>query len=93
MLRETQSQVDELQARAEASSAERVVEVELLVANAEQEARVESERLLAEAVADGRGDHRPRQGRGAGPPRTGAGGPPPCAGRPGVAAPRARDPD
>ena len=53
MLRETQSQVDELQARTEASSAERVVEVELLVANAEQEARVESERMLAEAVADG----------------------------------------
>ena len=49
MLRETQSQVDELQARTEASSAERVVEVELLVANAEQEARVESERILAEA--------------------------------------------
>ena len=53
LLRETQSQVDELQACTEASSAERVVEVELLVANAEQEARVESERILAEAVADG----------------------------------------
>ncbi|HEY6425614.1 MAG TPA: DivIVA domain-containing protein, partial [Acidimicrobiales bacterium] len=51
MLRETQSQVDELQARTEASTAERVVEVELLVANAEQEARAERVRILAEAVA------------------------------------------
>ena len=34
LLRETQSQVDELQARTESSAAERVVEVELLVANA-----------------------------------------------------------
>ena len=53
LLRETQSQVDELQTRTEASSAERVVEVELLVANAEQEARVESERIVAEAIAEG----------------------------------------
>ncbi len=53
LLRDTQSQVDELQASTEASSAERVVEVELLVANAAQEARVESERILADAVADG----------------------------------------
>jgi cell division septum initiation protein DivIVA len=53
LLRETQSQVDELQALTEASSAERVVEVELLVANAEQEARVESERIIAEAIAAG----------------------------------------
>src|SRR3984957_17790073 len=53
LLRDTQSQVDELQARTEASSAERVVEVELLVANAEQEARVESERITADAVAAG----------------------------------------
>ena len=53
LLRETQRQVDELQARTEASSAERVVEVELLVANAEQEARVESERIIAEAIAAG----------------------------------------
>ena len=53
LLRETQSQVDELQARTEASAAERVVEVELLVANAEQEARVESERIVAEAIAAG----------------------------------------
>src|ERR1700727_631534 len=45
--------VDELQARTEASSAERVVEVELLVANAQQEARVESERVTAEALAEG----------------------------------------
>src|ERR1700730_6140410 len=53
LLRETQSQVDELQARTEASSAERVGEIELLVANAQQEARVESERILSEAMADG----------------------------------------
>ena len=51
LLRETQSQVDELQERTETSAAERVVEVELLVANAEQEARVESERIIAEAIA------------------------------------------
>jgi DivIVA domain-containing protein len=50
LLRETQSQVDELQTRTEASSAERVVEVELLVANAAQEARGESERIIAEAM-------------------------------------------
>ena len=53
MLRETQSQVDELQARTEAATAERVVEVELLVANAEKEARADRERILAEAVAEG----------------------------------------
>src|ERR1700721_2484791 len=52
-LRETQTQVNELQERTEASTAERVVEVELLVANAEQEARVESERIVAEAIAAG----------------------------------------
>src|SRR6202161_2293557 len=52
-LRDTQSQVDELQARTEASSAERVVEVELLVANAQEEARVDSERIIAEAMAAG----------------------------------------
>jgi DivIVA domain-containing protein len=53
LLRETQRQVDELQTRTEASSAERVVEVELLVAHAEQEARVESERIVAEGIAMG----------------------------------------
>src|SRR5580700_11282228 len=53
LLRETQSQVDELQASTEASAAERVVEVELLVANAQQEARVESERILGDAVSEG----------------------------------------
>src|ERR1700728_266163 len=53
LLRETQSQVDELQARTEASAAERVVEVELLVANAEQEAREERERIVAEEIAAG----------------------------------------
>src|SRR5580692_3238108 len=44
--RDTQSQADELQMRTETSSAERVVEVELLVANAQQEAREESARVL-----------------------------------------------
>ena len=53
LLRETQRQVDELQERTETAAAERVGEVELLVANAEQEARVESERIIAEAVAAG----------------------------------------
>jgi uncharacterized coiled-coil protein SlyX len=49
----TQNQVEELQARTESSAAERVAEVELLVANAQQEARVESERILNDAVAEG----------------------------------------
>jgi len=53
LLRDAQSQVDELQARTESSSAERVVEVELMVANAEQEARAERERILAGAEAGG----------------------------------------
>ena len=53
LLRETQRQVDELQTRTEAASAERVVEVELLISNTEQEARAEGERILAEAVQDG----------------------------------------
>ena len=93
LLRETQSQVDELQAQTEASSAERVVEVELLVANAEQDARAESERIVAERGGGGRGGHRARQGRGAGPARTGPRGAAPRAGRPGGATARARDPD
>src|ERR1700685_3422965 len=91
--RETQSHMDELQARTEASSAERVVEVELLVANAEQEARVESERIIAEAIAAGGGHHHPGQGRGPRPSRPGAGGAAPGAGRPGQPATRARHPD
>src|ERR1700722_11099386 len=53
LLRETQRQVDDLQERTETAAAERVGEVELLVANAEQEARVESEQIIAEAVAAG----------------------------------------
>jgi len=53
LLRETQIQVEELQANTEAASAERVAQVELLVANAQQEAREESERLLAAAASDG----------------------------------------
>jgi hypothetical protein len=52
LLREAQSQVDELQARMEAASAERVVEVELLVANAEQESRAERDRIRAEGMAE-----------------------------------------
>jgi DivIVA domain-containing protein len=52
LLREAQSQVDELQARMEAASAERVVEVELLVANAEQEGRAERDRIRAEGRAE-----------------------------------------
>ena len=74
LLRETQSQVDELQTRTEASSAERVVEVELLVANAEQEARVESERIVGRGHRRRRGGRRPGQGRRADAARTGAGG-------------------
>ena len=53
LLRDTQSQVDDLQARAEASSAERVAEVELMVANAQHEAHSASERIVADAVAEG----------------------------------------
>ena len=87
LLRETQSQVDELQARTEAAQAERVVEVELLVANAQHEARVESERIVAAALARGRGADRPCQGRGARPARAGPRGAPARAGRPGGATP------
>src|SRR5580704_1760359 len=53
LVRDAQSQVDELQATTESASAERVVEVELMVANAEMEARAERDRIRAEAVADG----------------------------------------
>jgi DivIVA domain-containing protein len=53
MLREVQKQVEELQTRTEASAAERVGEVELLVANAENEARAERDRILAQAAAEG----------------------------------------
>src|SRR5580704_10454824 len=52
LLRDTQSQVDELQESTESSAAERVAEVELLVANAEQEARVDSQRIVSDAVAE-----------------------------------------
>jgi DivIVA domain-containing protein len=53
MLRDAQKQVEELQTRTEASAAERVGEVELLVANAETEARAERDRILAQARAEG----------------------------------------
>ncbi len=53
LLRETQLQVEELQENTEASAAERVAQVELLVANAHQEAREESERILADGVSQG----------------------------------------
>jgi hypothetical protein len=52
LLRDAQSQVDELQARTEAASAQRVVEVELMVANAEQEARTARDRIRADGVAE-----------------------------------------
>ena len=52
MLRDAQKQVEELQTRTEASAAERVGEVELLVANAETEARAERDRILAQAAAE-----------------------------------------
>ncbi len=52
-MRDTQSQVEELQTRTETSTAQRVVDVDRLVANAEQEAREESERIISEAVAEG----------------------------------------
>ncbi len=51
LLRDSQSQAEELQMRTETSTADRVVEVERLVASAEQEAREESERIVAAAVA------------------------------------------
>ena len=53
LMRDTQSQVEELQTRTETSTAQRVVDVDRLVANAEQEAREESERIISEAVAEG----------------------------------------
>ncbi len=53
LLRETQREVDELQEQTESSAAQRVVELELLVANAQQEARVESEGILADSTAEG----------------------------------------
>ena len=93
LLRETQSQVDELQARTEASAAERVVEVELLVANAEQEARVESERILADAVADGEAVIARAKDEGRALLEQVQEARRPRAGRPGVPAPRPRDPD
>jgi DivIVA domain-containing protein len=52
MLREAHRQVEDLQTRTEASTAERVGEVELLVANAENEARAERDRILAQAAAE-----------------------------------------
>jgi cell division septum initiation protein DivIVA len=53
LLRETQIQVEELQATTEAAAAERVAQVELIVANAQQEAREDSERILADGVSQG----------------------------------------
>ena len=52
LLREAQSQVNEIQAQAEGHTAERVAEAELMVATAEQEARVEATRIHADAVAE-----------------------------------------
>ena len=50
LLRETQTQVNELQESTEASTAERVVEVELLVANAEQDVVID-EKSISKAHA------------------------------------------
>jgi DivIVA domain-containing protein len=52
LLREAQSQVNEIQALAEGHTAERVAEAELMVATAEQEARVEATRIHADAMAE-----------------------------------------
>jgi DivIVA domain-containing protein len=52
LLREAQSQVNEIQAQAEGHTAERVAEAELMVATAEQEARVEATRIHADAMAE-----------------------------------------
>ena len=93
LLRETQSQVDELQERTETSAAERVVEVELLVANAEQEARVESERIIAEAIAAGEAIITRAKDEGRDAARPGPRGAAARAGRPGGTAAQPRDPD
>jgi DivIVA domain-containing protein len=53
LLREAQSHANEIQAHSEGASAERVAEAELMVANAEQNARAEAERIRAAALADG----------------------------------------
>ncbi|HEY1829697.1 MAG TPA: DivIVA domain-containing protein [Acidimicrobiales bacterium] len=53
LLREAQSQGEGLQTRTEEASAERVVEVERMVANAEQEARTERDRVVATAMHEG----------------------------------------
>jgi hypothetical protein len=53
LLRQAQSQVDEIQARTEAAAAERVAEAELMVVDTEQVARAEMDRIRAEALADG----------------------------------------
>jgi DivIVA domain-containing protein len=52
LLREAQSQVNEIQALSEGHTAERVAEAELMVATAEQEARVEATRMHADAMAE-----------------------------------------
>jgi DivIVA domain-containing protein len=53
LMRDSQKQVEEIQTRTETSAAERVGEADLLVANAENEARAERDRILAQAAAEG----------------------------------------
>jgi DivIVA domain-containing protein len=53
LLREAQSQANEIQARSESDSAQRVAEAELMVGNAEQEARDAVARIHSDAVARG----------------------------------------
>ena len=52
LLREAQSQANEIQAQSEGASAERVAEAELMVANATQEARDAVERIRYDALAE-----------------------------------------
>src|ERR1700678_2833372 len=52
LLREAQSRANEIQESSEGASAERVAEAEIMVANAEHEARAGVERIRAEAIAE-----------------------------------------
>src|ERR1700728_334982 len=53
LLRDAQSQANELQAQAEVASAQRVAELELMVATAEQESHDDVARVRAEALEQG----------------------------------------
>ena len=52
LLREAQSQANEIQAQSEGASAERVAEAEIMVVNATKEARDEVERIRYDALAE-----------------------------------------